>query len=151
MKRFTKTTMIALAIVAGTISGAFAQKQWVRVDPMTKDQYRFTYSDDGKATLKVELISIAAGDSHQLKDVEEVLLKAKINKLKGGNAELILKGKVVEPVSVNIYDKKDVLLLAEFIDHGSNFSKVYDLSNMNMQDLRIEVSTGSKMLAALKF
>ena len=56
MKRLTKTTLFALAIVAGTTAGAIAQKKWIRLDPVTKDLYRFTYLNDGNCNIKVEVI-----------------------------------------------------------------------------------------------
>ena len=55
MNRFTKTTMVALAIVAGTTLGVFAQKKSVRLDPLTKDIYQLTYLNRGKCDVKVEV------------------------------------------------------------------------------------------------
>lgn len=188
MTRFTKTTLVALAIVAGTTAGVKAQNKTVRLDPISKDVYRFTYLDDGPCHLKVEVFD---EEGHQLlseninqkksftkpysfqnlrlgeyafkvtdddgeyvtriKRTDEVTMVASIKKFENEKAKIIVKGDVMGPVTVNIYDENDVLVFDDYIDEENSFSKVYDLSNVKADDLRIDVITEKKLLASTNF
>lgn len=55
------------------------------------------------------------------------------------------------PLSENIYVRNDVLVFDDYIDHEKGFSKVYDLSKVKADELRIEVVSESNMLATAKF
>ena len=56
MKRLTKTTLVVLAIVVGTASGALAQQKSVRLDPVSKDLYQLTYMNRGDFQVMVEML-----------------------------------------------------------------------------------------------
>ena len=188
MNRLTKTTLVALAIVAGTAAGADAQKKSVRLDPVNNDLYRLTYLNQGKCNITVEVLddegkklyseqiqqqksftkpynfsSLDFGEySFKVRDMEGeyvtkikrsegVSMVAKIRKIEDGKAQLFVKGEVMEPISVNIFDSNDVLLFDDYIDHERSFSRVYDLSKVKAEELRIEVVAESKLLATAEF
>ena len=48
--------MVVLAIIAGTTSGAFAQRKTVRLDPIDRDLYQLTYINHGDKQVKVEVL-----------------------------------------------------------------------------------------------
>ena len=188
MRRFTKTTMAVLAIAAGTSAGAIAQKQSVRLDPVSKDLYRLTYFHPGKCNVKVE-VSNEHGDkllSEQINQkksftkpysfvnpkfgeysfkvtddegvfvakiqrTEVVNLTASIKKLENDKALVIVKGKCIGPVPVRFTDKNDLLVFDDYIDREASFSKVYDLSKVNADELKIEVVAEQTLLATAKF
>ncbi len=54
-------------------------------------------------------------------------------------------------VLVNILDKNRILVYEDYIDHESSFSKVYDLSKVNADELEIEVVAQQKLLAKAKY
>ena len=72
MRKFTKTTMVVLAIVVGTATGAIAQKKSVRLDPISRDLYRLTYLNKGKCQVKVEVF-----DKNGTKLFSELISKKK--------------------------------------------------------------------------
>jgi len=188
MNRFTKTTMVALAIVAGTTAGAIAQKKSIRLDPVTKDLYRLTYLNQGNCNIKVEVLdedgnkllseqinrkksftkpynftnldfgeySFKVIDNEgefvtKIKRSDEVFMVARINKIEDEKAEVIVRGEFMGPISVNIFDRHDVLVFDDYIDQEKGFSKVYDLSKVKAEELRIEVVTEQKLLATAEF
>lgn len=188
MKRLTKTTLVALAIVAGTTAGAVAQKKYVRLDPISRDLYRLTYFNKSDFQVRVEVIdennnkllseqirrkksftkpynfqnlkygeySFKVIDAEgeyvtTVKRTDEVYMAASIKKIEEDKAKVIVKGEFMGPVSVNIYDRNDVLVFDDYIDHERGFSKVYDLSKVKADELRIEVVSESKMLATAEF
>ena len=188
MNRFTKTTMVALAIVAGTTAGAFAQKKWIRPDPVTKDLYRFTYLNDGTCYVKVEVIdaheekllseqiiqkksftkpyiftdldfgeysfNVTAADGEyvtKIKRSNDVYMVANIKKVDEDKAKVIVKGEFMSQVSLNIFDKNNVLIFDDYIDRERAFSKIYDLSKVKANELRVEVVTEMKLLATAAF
>jgi hypothetical protein len=57
----------------------------------------------------------------------------------------------MRPVSVNIFDKHNELVFDDYIDHERAFSRIYDLSKVKANELRIEVESESKMLATAEF
>ena len=188
MNRFTKTTLVALAIVAGTTSGALAQKKSVRLDPVSKDLYRLTYLNEGECRIQVEVLdengkkllserinqnrsftkpysfknlkfgeySFKVIDAQgeyvtKIKRSDEVFMVANIEKINEDKAKIIVKGTFMSPVSVNIFDRNDVLVFDDYIDHESSFSKIYDLSKVRADELTIEVVTEDKLLAVTEF
>ncbi|MCG8307262.1 MAG: hypothetical protein MI975_07695 [Cytophagales bacterium] len=188
MKQLTKTTLVVLAIVAGTTAGAIAQKKFVRLDPVTKDLYRLTYINKGECQVRVEVIdesgtklfserikqkksftkpysfqnlnlgeySFKVIDSDgeyvtKIKRTEEVYMVADIKKIEDEKAKITVRGEFMGPVSVNIFNRNDVLIFDDYIDQEKGFEKVYDLSKVNAKDLRIEVVTEKKLLATAEF
>ena len=188
MKRFTKTTLVALAIVAGASASGIAQKKSVRLDPVNKDLYRLTYLNQGECHIKVEVIDesglklLSEQIHHQksftkpynfsnlslgeysfkvtdqdgeyvtkIKRTDEVFMVASIKKLEDGRAKVIVRGEFMAPISVNILDRNDVLVFDDYIDHEKAFSKVYDLSRISAENLKIEVVTERKLLATAEF
>ena len=188
MNRFTKTTLVALAIVAGTTAGADAQKKWLRLDPVSKDLYRFTYLNDGTCNVKVEVIdangekllsehinrkksftkpydftnldfgeySFKVIDSDgeyvtKIKRSNDVYMVANIKKVDEDKAKVIVRGEFMGPVSVNIFGRNDVLVFDDFIDHKKSFFRIYDLSRIKAEELRIEVVAEEKLLATAEF
>lgn len=188
MNRFTKTTLVALAIVAGTTSGTLAQKKSVRLDPVSKDLYRLTYLHEGDCHIRVEVIDesgkkllserinqnksftkpysfqnlklgeysfkvIDADGEYvtKIKRTDNVYMVANIRKIDEEKAKVTVKGKFMGPVSVNIFDRNSVLVFDDYIDQEKGFSKVYDLSKVRADELRIEVVTERKLLATAEF
>lgn len=188
MKRLTKTTLVVLAIVAGTAAGAFAQKKSVRLDPVTKDLYRLTYLNEGSCNIQVEVIDedgtnllsetikqknsftkpynfkylklgeysfkVTDADGEyvtKIKRTDDVYMVANIRKVDDEKAKVIVKGEFMGPVSVNIFDRNNVQVFNDYIDQEKSFSKVYDLSKVRSEDLRIEVVTERKLLASSAF
>ena len=180
--------MVALAIVAGSTSGAIAQKKSIKLDPVTKDLYRLTYINRGKCNIKVEVLdrngikllseqinqkksftkpysfsnlefgeySFKVIDAEgeyitKVKRSEDVFMVARIKKLGEEKAEVIVRGEFMEPVSVNIFDKNNVLLFDDYIDRERGFSRVYDLSNVKAEDLTIKVVAENNLLATAEF
>ena len=188
MKRIARTTLAVAAIVAGMAFGAKAQEKSVRLDPLSKDLYQFTYLSQGECNVLVEVLDKKGNVLHterikrknsftkpynfhnlqlgeysfkitdaegvyltKLKRTEEVHMVASIKKLGADKAEVIVKGEFMAPVSVNIFDSHDVLVFDDYIDHENSFSKVYDLSKVKADELKIEVVSESKMLATAEF
>jgi len=188
MNRFTKTTLVALAIVAGTAAGADAQKKSVRLDPVNKDLYRLTYLNKGKCDITVEVLDDAGQRLYseqikqkksftkpysfqnlklgeysfkvidadgeyvtKIKRTDNVYMVANIRKIDEEKAKVTVKGKFMGPVSVNIFDRNSVLVFDDYIDQEKGFSKVYDLSKVKANELRIEVATENRLLATAEF
>lgn len=188
MKRIAKTTLAVAAIVAGMAFGANAQEKSVRLDPLNKDLYQFTYFSKGSCNVLVEVLDKNGNILHterikqrnsftkpynfqnlrlgeysfkitdeegvyltKIKRSEEVNMVASIITLDDEKAVVIVKGEFMAPVSVNIYDAHNVLVFDDYIDHESSFSKVYDLSKVRANELRIEVVSEKKMLATSEF
>ena len=188
MIRFTKTTLVALAIVAGTTAGAFAQKKSVRLDALTKDLYQLTYLNRGKCSVRVEVFdengskllseqinqkksftkpysfsnldfgaySFKVTDEDgeyvtKIQRTDAVYMTARIKKIGEEKAKVIVRGEFMEPISVNIFDKNDVLVYDDIIDSEKSFSKIYDLSRIEVEELRIEVVAAQKLLASTEF
>jgi hypothetical protein len=87
----------------------------------------------------------------KIKRSDEINMVASIRKLAGEKAKVIVKGEFMGPVSVNIFDKHSELVFDDYIDHESAFSRIYDLSKVKADELRIEVVSESKMLATAEF
>lgn len=87
----------------------------------------------------------------KIKRTDDVNMLASIKKIEDEKAKVIVKGDFMAPVSVQIFDKHMVLVFSDYIDHESSFSKVYDLSKVKADELRIEVVSESKMLATAEF
>lgn len=188
MKRLTKTTLVALAIVAGTTAGAVAQKKSVKLDPISKDLYRLTYVNKGDCQLRVEVVdengtkllseqirqkksftkpysfkNLKLGEYAfkvidtegeyvtRIKRTDEVYMVASIKKIEDEKAKIIVKGEFMGPVSVNIYGRNDVLVFDDYIDQEKGFLKVYDLSKVKADELRMEVVTEKRLLATAEF
>ena len=76
---------------------------------------------------------------------------ASIKKMEDGKAKVIVKGEFMSPVSVKILNKRNELVFDDYIDHERSFSKVYDLSKVKADELKIEVVAESKLLATSVF
>lgn len=87
----------------------------------------------------------------KIKRTDEINMVASIKKMEDEKAKVIVKGDFMSPVSVNIFDRQNILVFDDYIDHDSSFSKVYDLSKVNADELRIEVIAENKLLATAKF
>jgi len=87
----------------------------------------------------------------KIKRSEDIHMVASIKKIDDEKAEVNIKGEFMSPVSVNIFDSHNVLVFDDYIDHENSFSKVYDLSKVRADELRIEVVSESKMLATSEF
>lgn len=188
MNRFTKTTLVALAIVAGTTAGALAQQKSIRLDPVSKDLYRLTYLKEGRCQIKVEVVdekgtkllteqidqrksftkpynfknldfgeySFKVIDAEgeyvtKIKRTDEVYMVAAILKKGSEKAKVIVKGEIMSPVSVNIFDRFGVLLFNDYIDRERGFSKLYDLSQVDAENLKIKVVSENRLLATAEF
>ena len=188
MNRFTKTTLVVLAIVAGTATGSLAQKKSVRLDSLSKDLYQLTYLNKGKCNVKVEVydenglrllseqikrrksftkpynfsnldfgaysfkVTDAEGEYVTIvKRSDELFMTARIKKIDEEKAKVIVRGEFMEPISVNIFDRNDVLIFDDNINRERSFSKIYDLSRIKAEELRIEVVAAQKMLASAEF
>ncbi|NJN25261.1 MAG: hypothetical protein HC819_04425 [Cyclobacteriaceae bacterium] len=81
----------------------------------------------------------------------EASMTAHIVKLENEKAKVIVRGEFVAPVTVKFLDRKGLLVFDDYIDQGSNFSKVYDLSRVNADEINIEVVTEEKLLATAEF
>lgn len=185
MRLFTKTTMVALAIVVGATASSMAQEKSVRFDPVSKDVYQLTYLNEGPSHIRVELIDeqgtkLLSQEIHKEKSLLQPLnlsnikkgayifkviddqgefvtrvvklknddMEAAIKTLENDRAKIIVKGEYLEPVYVNVFDRNDVLLFDDYIERERAFTRVYDLSKLNSNDLRIEVASKQKILAA---
>ena len=82
---------------------------------------------------------------------EDVNMVATIRKIEGGKAKVIVKGDFMSPVSVKILNKRNDLVFGDYIDHESSFSRIYDLSKVRADELKIEVVAESKLLATAEF
>jgi hypothetical protein len=188
MSRITKTTLVALAIVAGTTAGVLAQTKSVRLDPLSKDLYQLTYLNQGKCKVMVEVhdengtrllsdqikrkrsftkvysfsnldpgsysFKITDGVGEYVTTIQrsdEVFMIARIKKISEKKAKVIVRGEFMEPISVNIFNGNDVKIHVDKIDSQKSFSKVYDLSKVSEEELRIDVVAEQKILAAAKF
>ena len=100
--------------------------------------------------------------SFEIIDQDKVVVeKVKIFDLNSARAEIkreadnkfnvAVKGKITEPVAINIYDKFGRLVYGDLIDHGSSFSRTYDLSKTVSKDVVFEVVQNGKVLAESKF
>jgi hypoxanthine-guanine phosphoribosyltransferase len=78
-------------------------------------------------------------------------MTARIKKIGEEKAKVIVRGEFMEPISVNIFDKNDVLVYDDIIDSEKSFSKIYDLSRIEVEELRIEVVAAQKLLASTEF
>jgi hypothetical protein len=87
----------------------------------------------------------------KIKRSDEIHMVASIRKLADDKAKVIVKGEFMRPVSVNIFDKHNELVFDDYIDHERAFSRIYDLSKVKANELRIEVESESKMLATAEF
>jgi len=188
MKRIARTTLAVAAIVAGMAAGAKAQEKSVRLDPLSKDTYQFTYINEGECNVKVEVLdekgkvlhteqinqknsftkpynfqnlkfgeySFKASDGSgvyitKIKRSNEISMVASIEAIEGEKAKIIVKGDFMAPVTVNLYDSHNALVFGDYIDHEKSFSRIYDLSKVKANELRIEVESETKMLATAEF
>ena len=87
----------------------------------------------------------------KIKRSDDINMVASINKMEDDKAKIIVKGEFMGPVSVNIFDKHNELVFDDHIDHESSFSRIYDLSKVKADELRIEVVSERKMLATAEF
>jgi hypothetical protein len=87
----------------------------------------------------------------KIKRSEDVNMVASIKKMEDGKAKVIVKGEFMSPVSVKILNKRNELVFDDYIDHERSFSKVYDLSKVKADELKIEVVAESKLLATSVF
>jgi hypothetical protein len=87
----------------------------------------------------------------KIKRSDDVNMVASIKKVSDEKAKVIVKGEFMGPVTVNIFDSHNVLVFDDYIDHEASFSRVYDLSKVKADELRIEVVAESKLLAASEF
>ena len=87
----------------------------------------------------------------KIKRADELNMVASIKKIDDEKAKVIVKGEFIYPISVNIFDRYDALVFDDYIDHESSFSKVYDLSKVKANELRIEVVAENKLLATAEF
>jgi hypothetical protein len=89
--------------------------------------------------------------SRIIKRTEEVNMVAGIMTLSDNKAKVIVQGDIMAPVYVNIYDRFGVLLFDDYINRERAFSRTYDLSRVQSDDLKIEVVTGGQTLATAKY
>ncbi len=87
----------------------------------------------------------------KIKRSDEINMVASIKKIEHDKAKIIVKGDFMAPVSVNIYDSHNALVFDDYIDKEKSFSRIYDLSKVIAEELRIEVVSDSNMLATAKF
>ena len=111
--------------------------------------YNFSQLPDGEYSFKV---TDTMGEYvAKINRTEDVHMVATIEEVDRNKAKVIVRGDFMSPVIVNIYDKKSGLIFDDFIDHEKSFSKVYDLSKVKVNDLKIEVTTGKRLLAIAEF
>ncbi len=79
------------------------------------------------------------------------IISADIRKEDNQQYELIVKGDKLSPVYVNIYDRNNVLIYGDKIDHTKSFSRKYDLSKLNTSELKFEVINNGDLIATKKF
>jgi hypothetical protein len=111
--------------------------------------YSFENLEDGAFSFKVtddQGIYVTT-----IKRTDEVNMVANIRKIDEEKAKVMVRGEFMAPVSVYIYDRYNALVFDDYIDHEASFSRVYDLSKVKADDLRIEVISESKMLATAEF
>lgn len=111
--------------------------------------YSFENLDLGEYTFKV--IDSNGIYVSKIKRTSDVNMVANINKVDEEKAEVTVRGEFMGPVSVNIFDRNDVLVFDDYIDQEKGFSKVYDLSKVKAEELRIEVVAERKLLATAEF
>lgn len=87
----------------------------------------------------------------KIKRSEDVNMVAAIKRMEGAKAKVIVKGDFMSPVSVKILNKRNELVFDDYIDHERSFSKIYDLSKVRADELKIEVVSESKLLATAEF
>jgi len=87
----------------------------------------------------------------KIKRTEDLNMVASIKKVSDEKAKVIVEGEFMGPVSVNIFDSRNTLVFDDYIDHEAGFSRVYDLSKVKADELRIEVVSETKLLATAKF
>jgi hypothetical protein len=87
----------------------------------------------------------------KVKRTTDYNMTADIRLLDDAKAKVIVKGSFMEPVYVNILDKHGLLIFDDYIDHERSFSKVYDLSKIDADQIEIVVVTQEKLLAKKEF
>jgi hypothetical protein len=87
----------------------------------------------------------------KIKRTDEVNMVAGIMKLKGERAKVVVKGDFMAPVYVKIYDSNNIMIFDDYVDHERAFSRIYDLSKIKSNELRMEVVAESKLLATARF
>jgi hypothetical protein len=111
--------------------------------------YSFANLKDGEFAFKV--IDSEGVYVTTIKRSDDVNMVASIKKVDDEKAKVVVKGDFMAPVTVNIYDKRNMLVFNDYVDHENSFSRVYDLSKVKADELKIEVVTESKMLATAEF
>jgi hypothetical protein len=82
----------------------------------------------------------------QENDNEEREVYAKINRDEDGNVNLTVKNSNGCTICVSLYDKNDVLLFEELLIQEKSFSKLYVLSKLRDQQLKMEVRASGTIL-----
>ena len=62
----------------------------------------------------------------KVKRTDDVYISADIKKIDDERAKIIVTGKFMSPVSINIFDRNGVKVFDDYVDHVKSFSKVYD-------------------------
>lgn len=122
------------------------------------------YVQNGKSFSKAyDMSYLPEGEySFEIVDKDKVVVeKVKIFSLNAARAEIkkegddkfnvAVKGQMANPVAINIYDKYGRLVYGDLIDHGSSFSRTYDLSKSVSKDIVFEVVQDGKVLAKTRF
>lgn len=86
----------------------------------------------------------------KIERTDEVNMVAGIMKLKDDKAKIIVQGDFMGPVYVKLYDNRNTVIFDDVIDRERAFSRIYDLSKITENHLRMEVVTDDKMLASAK-
>jgi hypothetical protein len=78
----------------------------------------------------------------KIKRTEEKLMIAVVEKIDDAKSKIVITGEFITPVSVNIIDRNDVVVFDDYINHEKGFSRVYDLSNLKADQVRLEIVAG---------
>jgi len=122
------------------------------------------YISNSKSFSKAyDLSSLPAGEyAFEVIDNDKVVVeKVKTFEMPSAKAEIIqesdekykvtVKGTMVNPVAINIYDKFGKLIYGDFVDLGTGFTRTYDMSKSIKSDVLFEVVQDGKVIAETKF
>jgi hypothetical protein len=108
---------------------------------LAEGEYTFEVQDSEGVITKT--VSRAAQSSQ--------LPKALISKTENARYEVKVIGQELAPVIINIYDQNGNQIFGDYVDLNKSFKKVYDLSKVEEDKIRFEISSDMGVLATSTF
>ena len=121
----------------------------IRQDRPFVKPYNFRKLKDNEFDFKV--IDKDGAFTRKIKRTEEVSMVAGITSLPNKRAKVIVEGDIMAPVYVKLYDRYGILIFEDFINRERGFSRIYDLTKVNADNLTIEVLAGSQIRATAEY